>query len=265
MTRPDLRIQVVRAGLSFECSSIFGFYWACAPPKTNPTSQTAPTSSMSAPRTRLDTSTQPRPLARFTVETTPPQTTIDSGPSGATNDRTPHLRLSSSQPARASVQARLRPSAACSPAKTTLAPDGRRPYLLRAGHRPVGNTDASPASATFTLRTASISVQAPPSSSPPPRGQGQPRDQPALRLGRAGNGPPLRRIHGLGRPRGSGLHPKRRLHRQLPGRRDHPGLPALVTSADQRRQGGELHRPPKLALRGRGARRSDRRARTGTF
>ena len=92
------------------------------------------------------------------------------------------------------------------------------------------------------------------------RSEGQPSDHPALRLDRAGHRLPRRRLHGLGRPHGSRLHPKRRLHRQLPGRRDHPGAPgAGHLRRSTGRQGGQLDRAPKLALRRRGERHADGR------
>jgi hypothetical protein len=87
------------------------------------------------------------------------------------------------------------------------------------------------------------------------RGQGQPGDHPSLRLDTAGDRLPQRRLHGLRPPHRRGLHPKRRLHRQLQRRRDHPDPGHLRRS---NRQGGQLDRGQELAQRWGGQRRPDR-------
>ena len=74
----------------------------------------------------------------------------------------------------------------------------------------------------------------------------------------AGNRLPQRCLYGLRPQRGNGLHPKRRLHGQLQRRRDHPD------SSHRRRpgrQGRQLDRRSKLALRRERLRRAHRRLR----
>jgi hypothetical protein len=91
----------------------------------------------------------------FTVDTTPPQTTITGGPSGSTADRTPTFSFSSSQ-ANSTFQCRFdtKPFAPCSgpgathTPTTALAP-GNHTFAVRARDR-AGNLDASPATRAFT-------------------------------------------------------------------------------------------------------------------
>ena len=89
----------------------------------------------------------PTPASRsFVVDTTPPQTTIDSGPSGLTNDPTPTFTFSSSEPG-STFECRTdsNPFAPCSSPHTT-APlsNGIHSFEVRAID-PAGNTDPSPA------------------------------------------------------------------------------------------------------------------------
>ncbi len=98
------------------------------------------------------------------VDTSPPNTTISGGPSGATNDPTPDL-----QPSRPPIPAR--PSSARStPGPTLLArrrgrsrtsTDGSHTFSVRARDSS-GNLDATPATRTFTVRTAEVKSRARP-------------------------------------------------------------------------------------------------------
>ena len=95
----------------------------------------------------------------FTVDATPPETTIDSGPSGLTNDPTPTFSFQSSQ-AGSSFQCKLNTSGytSCSSPKTTFhLSDGSRTFYVRAIDQ-AGNADPTPASRSFTLRTAAVHV-----------------------------------------------------------------------------------------------------------
>ena len=95
-------------------------------------------------------------------DTVPPNTRITSGPQGATNDPTPTSAFSS-QPQQSATRFGCKldsgPYEACSPPKLTLAhlADGSHTFRVRATD-PSGNTDLTPATRTFTVRTASVSV-----------------------------------------------------------------------------------------------------------
>jgi dipeptidyl aminopeptidase/acylaminoacyl peptidase len=86
-------------------------------------------------------------------------TTIDSGPSGITTDPDPTFGFSSSNPEGSfECQVDSGPFAACSPPHTTvLLADGPHTFSVRAVD-PYGNPDPSPATSSFTVRTASISA-----------------------------------------------------------------------------------------------------------
>jgi sugar lactone lactonase YvrE len=91
-------------------------------------------------------------------DTVPPETTITSGPSGATNDPTPTFTFSSSEPGSA-FECKLDSGsyATCSSPKTTAhLADGSHTFSVRATD-PAGNVDPTPASRTFTLDTADVS------------------------------------------------------------------------------------------------------------
>ena len=95
------------------------------------------------------------PFRQFTVDTTPPDTAIDSGPSGPTADSTPTFAVSTPDP-EATFECRIdaAPFAAC-PASFTPAqalPDGTHTFEARAVD-PVGNPDPTPASRSFTVDT----------------------------------------------------------------------------------------------------------------
>jgi hypothetical protein len=86
-------------------------------------------------------------------------TTITSGPNAGTNDPTPTFTFYSSEPG-SSYQCKLDAGAfsACTSPKTTAhLADGSHTFSVRATD-PAGNTDPTPASLTFTVRTAAVSV-----------------------------------------------------------------------------------------------------------
>jgi hypothetical protein len=93
------------------------------------------------------------------LESTPPETTITSGPAAPTNDPTPTFSFSSSEGG-SSFQCKVDsgPYAACASPKTTghLA-DGSHTFYVRAMDA-VGNIDPTPATRTFTVRTAEVRV-----------------------------------------------------------------------------------------------------------
>ncbi len=88
----------------------------------------------------------------FTVDTVAPTTTIDSGPSGLTNNASPSFGFSSNDGG-ASFECRLDTGAfgACSsPQAYSGLADGAHSFEVRAKDA-AGNTDASPASRAFTV------------------------------------------------------------------------------------------------------------------
>ena len=91
----------------------------------------------------------------YTIDTVEPQTTITGGPTGTTNDSTPTFTFVSSE-AGSTFQCRVDTGAftACTTPFTTAAlADGTHTFEVRATDA-VGNTDASPATRTFTVVTA---------------------------------------------------------------------------------------------------------------
>ncbi len=98
----------------------------------------------------------PSPSTRsWTVDATPPQTTIDSGPSGLTNDASPSFGFSSSEGG-SSFECRLDSNQASdwqsctSPKSYSSLGDGSHTFEVRATDS-VGNTDQTPASRGFTV------------------------------------------------------------------------------------------------------------------
>lgn len=101
-------------------------------------------------------------------DTTPPETTIDSGPGGATPDHTPTFTFSSNEPADASFQCAVDGGAfaACSsPHTTATLPPGTHTFKVVASDAS-GNTDASPATRTFEVVARSSEVRLQGGSSP---------------------------------------------------------------------------------------------------
>ena len=94
----------------------------------------------------------------FTVDATAPNTTVSSGPSGLTNDSTPTFGFSSSE-SNSTFQCRFDSAAfaACSGPGATHTPtaalsEGAHTFSVRAVDQ-FGNTDASPATRSFTVDT----------------------------------------------------------------------------------------------------------------
>ncbi len=88
------------------------------------------------------------------VDVVAPQTTIDTGPSGPTNDSTPTFTFSSSEPGTFQCRVDASVFAACtSPHTTAVLADGAHTFEVRATDL-AANTDPTPASRTFTVDTA---------------------------------------------------------------------------------------------------------------
>ena len=161
---PTFTFSSSEPGSGFQCKVDSGSYAACSSPKT--TSHLADGPHTFYVRATKDSVTDPTPDQRtFTVAAEPPQTTITSGPSGATNDPTPTFGFASSKPG-SGFQCKVDSGsyAACSSPKTTshLA-DGPHTFYVRATKN--GITDPTPAQRAFTVdtqvpvTTASVSVQ----------------------------------------------------------------------------------------------------------
>lgn len=96
-------------------------------------------------------------LTRYLADTTAPQTTVSSGPSGTTSDPTPTFAFSSSEPA-STFGCRVDSGsfAPCgSPFTTASLADGGHTFQVRATDW-AGNTDATPASRSFTVDTTPL-------------------------------------------------------------------------------------------------------------
>ena len=155
---PTFTFSSSEGGSSFECKLDSGPYAACGSPKT--TSHLADGShTFSVRATDPAANTDPSPASRaFTVDATPPQTAIDSGPQGTTNDPTPSFAFSSEPGASFECKLDSGPYAACgSPKTTSHLADGPHTFYVRATD-PADNPDPTADSRTFTVRTASVSV-----------------------------------------------------------------------------------------------------------
>ena len=98
-------------------------------------------------------------------DSTNPQTTIDSGPSGPTNDPTPTFEFSSDE-ANSSFECKVDGGgfSSCNSPKTLASlPDGSHTFSVRATD-PAGNTDPSPAERSFKVDTVAptASISCPP-------------------------------------------------------------------------------------------------------
>ena len=96
----------------------------------------------------------PSPASRaFSVDATPPDTTIQSGPSGPTSDNTPSFTFTSTESGTFECSIDGGPFTTCTSGITLNAlNDGPHTFAVRAIDA-VGNVDASPASRSFTVDT----------------------------------------------------------------------------------------------------------------
>ena len=108
----------------------------------------------------------PSPVSRtWTVDRTPPNTTINTGPSGTTNDASPSFTFSSSEP-NSSFECRLDSNqesdfhSCSSPKSYSSLADGDHTVDVRATDA-VGNTDQTPASRSFTVDATPPTATAP--------------------------------------------------------------------------------------------------------
>lgn len=142
-------------GLRFECSVDLGAFAECTSP--HPVGPLPEGGHVFEVRAVDATGVDPEPASRsFTVDTVAPDTMIDSGPPGLTNDATPTFAFSSLDGARFECRhhAAGDPApdfAACS-SPVTLGPlgDGGHVFQVRAVD-PAGNPDGSAAGQSFTV------------------------------------------------------------------------------------------------------------------
>lgn len=150
------------AGAVFECQLDGGGYSACSSPLTTAPLADGP-HALEVRATDQVGNTEPSPASRdFTIDTVAPDTQIDSGPTGPTNDPTPTFAFSSNEAA--SFECRLdgAPFSACtSPLTTAPLPDAPHSFEVRATDQ-VGHTDPSPASRSFAVDTAVSALPASP-------------------------------------------------------------------------------------------------------
>jgi Bacterial Ig-like domain len=152
---PTFGFSSSQPGSSFECRVDGGAWASCASPETTaPLSDGAHTFEVRAtdPAGNVDQT----PASRsFTVDTALPETTIDSGPSGPTNDQTPTFDFSADQPG-STFECRVDRGTwtSCSSGHTTTAlTDGDHTFEVRAID-PAGNTDSTAAQRAFVVETA---------------------------------------------------------------------------------------------------------------
>jgi virginiamycin B lyase len=160
---PTFGFSSSEEGSSFECRFDSDQFASCSGPGDNHTPAAALADGSHTFEVRATDpggNTDPTPASRtFTVDTTPPDTTITGGPSGGTNDPTPTFTFASSESG-SSFECKLDSGsfASCASPKTTshLA-DGSHTFSVRATDES-GNVDGTPASRTFTVRTAEVKV-----------------------------------------------------------------------------------------------------------
>ena len=151
---PTFEFSADQAGSTFECRVDADAFTGCTSPHvTGSLPDGLHTFEVRA--TDPAGNTDPTPASRtFTVDTTFPETSIDSGPSGPTNTSNPQFTFSSDDPT-ATFECRVDVGAfaSCtSPYTTPNLPDGPHTVEVRATD-PADNTDVSPASRSFTIDT----------------------------------------------------------------------------------------------------------------
>lgn len=149
-TTPTFTFTADEANVTFECSDDLAPFAVCSSPHDMP--QLAPGTHMFAVRaTGPGSGTGTAASRSFTVDTTPPETTIDDGP-GATNEAAPTFYFSSNE-IDASFECRVDADVfeSCpSPYTTQSLDEGPHTFYVRATDVG-GNVDATPESRPFTI------------------------------------------------------------------------------------------------------------------
>ena len=173
-TTPTFDFSATGGGTSFQCRFDSASFGACSGPGNSHTPATPlgeGPHTFEVRATDQAGNTDPTPASQsFTVDTAAPQTQVDSGPTGPTNDTTPTFDFSATGGA-TGFECRFDSASfgACSgpgnshTAATALG-DGAHTFEVRARDQ-AGNTDPTPASQSFTVDTVApvTSVDAGPS------------------------------------------------------------------------------------------------------
>ncbi len=138
---------------TFECRLDNGAYAACSSPKTyDGLADGAHTFSVRAKDTAGNVDATPA-TAAWSVDTTPPQTTITSGPPATTTEKTAQFTFSAGEVSTFQCRLDAGPWAACSsPTSLSGLALGTHTYEVRAIDG-LGNIDASPAQRTWTIES----------------------------------------------------------------------------------------------------------------
>ncbi len=146
-------------GATFECRVDTDDFSSCSSPETVAALTDGP-HTFEVRATDSVGNTDPTPATTsFTVDTTPPDTQIDSGPSGPTGDATPSFEFSSEPGATFECRVDTDDFSSCSNPETVAAlTDGPHTFEVRATDS-VGNTDPTPATTSFTVDTTPPDTQ----------------------------------------------------------------------------------------------------------
>ena len=159
---PSFGFSSSEVGSSFECELDGSGFSPCSSPRSYSNLPDGP-HTFSVRATDQANNTDPSPASRsFTVDTTAPQTTINSGPQGSTDDASPSFGFSSSEGG-SSFECELDGSGfspCSSPRSYSNLPDGPHTFRVRATD-PAGNTDQSPESREFEVDSAPVDTQPP--------------------------------------------------------------------------------------------------------
>ncbi len=139
---------------SFECALDGGAFEACSSPKTY-TGLADGDHTFTVRATDTAGNTDPAPAERtWTVDTVPPETTIDVAPAAATSSTEATFEFSASKPSTFECSLDGGAFEACESPKTyTALADGDHTFAVRATDT-LGNTDPTPAAHTWTVDTA---------------------------------------------------------------------------------------------------------------
>jgi RTX calcium-binding nonapeptide repeat (4 copies)/NHL repeat len=150
---PTFAFSSSETGSTFQCKVDSDPYAACNSPKTTG-SLADGMHTFYVRATDRASNTDTTPASRtFTVDVAAPQTTINSGPSGPTDDATPTFNFSSSEPGSFECRIDSGSYGSCSSPNTiTSLADGSHTFDVRATDV-YGLADPTPASRTFTVDT----------------------------------------------------------------------------------------------------------------
>jgi hypothetical protein len=150
---PTFEFSSSETGSTFECRLDAGAFSPCTSPVSIGASDGPHTFEVRARDAAGNTDPTPA-SASFTVDSTAPETTITSAPDATTGDSTPTFEFGSSETG-STFACRLDDAAfspCSSPVTTAAQGDGPHTFEVRATDQ-VGNTDPTPASASFTVDT----------------------------------------------------------------------------------------------------------------